>query len=457
MSKNSFQDIVKSTNTTSKPAREPSQFFSELAKATNKTLSRSGDTPPVAPEKPVRTFSSPEQIPEAPTKTRSVIWVIAGLALLILFFALSFFFAGATVTIYPKTKTLDLNTTLTAKKDAVDGSLPFQLMVVKGEYLKTATATSQNTSSAKSHGIVILYNNYSTSSQHLLVNTRLKAASNGKIYFTDTAPTIPGYTKKGTVVTPGQVEVAVTAEAAGSEYDSPLTDFSIVGFAGTPKADKFFGRAKTIISGGSSGPVYTLPEADQKLFIQDGQSGLIDVLTKKATAEIPDGYVLYTDASSVVPEAVPPTIESSTADLSYTFRGSLYAFIFDRAKLGTAIAQANLSDLTDKDSITIPNITTLHIDLKDKATLDWGTTSSIDLTLTGKPTLLWGVPLADIKTQLLGIRKKEFQNVMKQFTSVDTARVVVRPFWSFRLPEKESAVHLIEQFTVDGVDQKITQ
>src|SRR6185436_19331087 len=104
------------------------------------------------------------------------------------------------------------------------------------------------------------YNNYSTASQNLDIDTRLEG-SNGKIYKTKTKIVIPGM-KDGKT---GSVEVKVYASVAGPEYNSAPLDFKIFGFKGTPKYSKFYGRSKGALSGGAKGkaPALSAEEEDK--------------------------------------------------------------------------------------------------------------------------------------------------------------------------------------------------
>ncbi len=223
------------------------------------------------------------------------IWVFATICILALLYAVSFVFVRATVTVTPYSEPISINDEFQAVKDSIT-SLPFSEMAVDLSDSTSVVSSGSSSEDTKATGKVVLYNAYSTSKQNLLIDTRLEA-TNGKIYMTDKAVSIPGYTKEGTTIIPGSVEVGVHATESGESFNTGPTDFKFVGFKTSPdKYEKFYARSKSAIEGGSTGLVYTITSDERNT----AENELLTKLTERALnqmkAEVPEGYVMFDDA-----------------------------------------------------------------------------------------------------------------------------------------------------------------
>ncbi len=369
------------------------------------------------------------------------IWIIAIVAVLALFFALSFFFSGATIRATPHTYQADLDNDLVAKKEAGEGELPFEVMSLKGEESQIVTGGDPQTVSKKAVGRVIIYNKWSDKPQHLLINTRLESSA-GQIYKTDVAITVPGYTQKGADVVPGSYEVAVTADTAGPTGNTDMTDFTIPGFKGGPKYDKFFARSKTAISGGIEGLVYSAPTDQAAKTKDDVLATLHAKLLKQASAQIPKGYILYPNASYFITDDEPLVGDSATKDVVISQKGTLYAFIFDRTKLSTAIAKVMVSQYDGAD-ISIPDLSSLEFTLKNSDQNDQQNSAQITLHLKGSVKIVWAMDTTGLAKELTGKKKADIESVLGEHKNIDTAEVVIRPFWKMTFPEDPAKIRVI--------------
>lgn len=369
------------------------------------------------------------------------IFFIAFIAVLFLLFALSFLFSGAKVTIVPKVKDIQLNDNITANKDFNASGLSFDLVVISGEEGKSIQGGEVKDTSIKATGIVLVYNS-SSASQNLDIDTRLEA-SNGKIYKTNKKITVPGMTKDGKI---GSVEVGIYASEGGEAYNSGPLDFKILGFKGTAKYTKFYARSKGDISGGFKGKSPVVSSLDKISAVNELKATLEARLSRKVTDQIPSGFILYKDATFV---------SINDKDITYTpdadnkvlvkVKGNLYGFIFDQNKLSQKIAQ----DVVDKyagESIYIPNIKDLDFALVDKASISFADVKSINFTLTGIPKIIWKVDEAKFVDDVLGKKKTEFNQILAKYGSIDSAELVLRPFWKSSFPEKSKSIKIVVNY-----------
>src|SRR3989344_7208355 len=183
-------------------------------------------------------------------KNKAKRYIFLSFLLLIVIFLIFNFFASVKVYITPKIEQFSFNSEkFTANRNSTS-SLPFEIMIIEGSEEKDVTFSEIKEIATKAKGTVVLYNEYSTTPQKLLINTRL-IDDKGLIYMTDKAVSIPGYIKSTSKVVPGSISVTVTAQNTGDKYNSELKDFKVLGFKGNPKYDKVYARAKTTFVGGA--------------------------------------------------------------------------------------------------------------------------------------------------------------------------------------------------------------
>ncbi len=369
-------------------------------------------------------------------------WIIAGVSLVALFFALSSLLAHATVTFLPKVKSVDAGGTYVAEKDTTDeNALSFELMTLSDTETSTVPGTLNKASDQKASGQVIVYNAYSTASQSFAVDTRLET-KDGKIYKISGAVTVPGTTVKNGVTTPGQLLVTAVAEKGGESYNIGLTDFTIFGFKGTPKYSKFYARSKTAMTGGASGTMYSADPAAGKAAYIAASAKLSDKLLKNAKAQLPKGFLLFNDAISVVIPDAPATFQSKESNVPITVSGKLYGFLLNEKSLTKKIAEKTVS-LKEGESITVPNISELSISIKNKDKIVPDDVKELSFDVSGTAKDVWDVDPDAIATALIGKKKKDFESTMAGFSNIDSAKTNVRPFWRSRFPEKTKDIDII--------------
>ncbi len=454
-----IEDIISSSK-----KRTPSKYFSELARATNKHLEK--EIEHAHPHRSVTKEHTHAFIKEdefgnveeevitrkvtreavdasrtAPRSGKSLVFMVTG-ALVALVLGISLFISGATITIVPRSATLQLDDTFTAVKDGVGEVLPYEIVAISKEENGTLVSSGSTNVATKATGKVILYNAFSATAQKLLINTRL-TATNGKIYMTDTAVAIPGYKKVGTKITPGAVEIAVTAQDAGSGGNTGLTDFTITGFKGTPKAKGFYGRGKTEMTGGAEGERFTATTEElataQKALGATLQTTIIESLTH----EIPEGYVLFPNSVVITEDPTATSINSVTKDIPIKVKATAYAYIFNREKLTEKIAKTLLPDYDKEDVLRISNIDQIiftGIAPVPKTPTD---TTPLTFKLSGTAKFIWDIDVEALKTAVVNTKKSAVLSYLTENRGVLRADVVVRPFWQNKLPKTTTHIEVI--------------
>lgn len=376
--------------------------------------------------------------------SRVGMWALAAGSLLVLVFAISLLFADAKVTITPKTQAGILeNVTYTAVKDAEAASaIGFQYVNFSGEETTTIPASGGTKEvSEKAKGTVVVYNEYSTAPQKLIVNTRLESPD-GKIYRMNNAVTVPGYTKSGTKIIPGSIKVSVTADQPGEAYNIGLVDFTIPGFKGSPQYEKFYGRSETAMTGGATGTLYAASRESYEQASASLELALKDKLASQVRAQIPKGYVLLDGAVSFIPDAAgSSSMYSKTDTVTVVKRGTVNAILLDEAVLSGRIAEDIVSQYAG-ESVMVKNISDMTLVLKDAAAAFKDGTTEIAFTLSGSPEVVWVVDELKLKEDLAGESKREFRNILKNYAGIESAEVVFKPFWKMSFPEKIESIEI---------------
>jgi hypothetical protein len=164
-------------------------------------------------------------------------------------------FSKIIIQISPHKELINIDLALKASETNSSASdLPLEIMRIEINKEKSAVPTGVKEVETKASGQIIIYNAFSSATQPLVRNTRFETPD-GKIYRIKQSLSVPGASIKDGETIPGSIEATVYADEAGEEYNISLTDFTIPGFKGGPRFDKFYARSKTPMSGGFMGKI----------------------------------------------------------------------------------------------------------------------------------------------------------------------------------------------------------
>lgn len=158
------------------------------------------------------------------------------------------------INIEPKRIDIDESMEMTAKtdQDTYDGErriIPARAIERDITFTKTFDATgSGDVNAQNAQGTIRIFNEYSTKSQPLVATTRF-LSEDGVLFRLVNATTVPGMNGDE----PGSVEALVIADESGIVGNIEPSRFSIPGFDGNPKEDKFYATSDKPMSGGGTG------------------------------------------------------------------------------------------------------------------------------------------------------------------------------------------------------------
>ncbi len=381
---------------------------------------------------------------QTPTKKRY--WWIVGI---IGFFVVAAMVVGsfihtATIIIAPQEVTGTQSTalvTLAAEPRATE--IPLIIMTLNDTITETVRSAGSVEVAERASGTITVYNNFSTTPQRLVEETRFEAA-NGKIYTTakGSVTVVPGKTGD----TPGSVEVTVYAAEPGAEYNQPLTDFVIPGFKGTPKFDGFYARSTTPLAGGFVGGRATISPEDEARIVAGLSQKLGDRLRAEAFLQKTDEFIILEQSSRV--EIGEPQIIASTENMieaKITIPGSYSAVLVSKDELARRLATLMVPGYQG-EPIAIQNMDALQLAVETVGPI--ATTERLSVSITGTPEFVYGIDESLLKKQLLALTRKESQAVFARYPAIESARLVLRPFWKFRLPATDNDLRI--RYDLDG-------
>jgi hypothetical protein len=413
--------------------------------AERRRTSRSADsltrtTPPRVADLNEEYSSIPPEVPpkrELPRRYRShrrkVVLATVG-SLAVVSFALLSFFDNATLAYTPKTAALTFeNEIYSAAKTGV-GELLYSVVKLSGDKGRAVAVSGEQEVSRKASGVIVVYNNVSSEPQKLIENTRFESPS-GKIYRIREAITIPG--KQGE--TPGTLEVTVYADQPGETYNSEPTDFTVPGLKGTPRYTTIYARSKGSIAGGFVGKEKVVSEGDLIKARSELRAALSEELMVRAQAEVPPDFILFPSLSSVTFEDLPQSASPEAGTANVNLRGHLYGVMFKRSDLSKELAK-NKTAFTSSENVEIVSFDNLKFSFNGTPPTELLPLSKINFKVTGTAILAWRTDEVALKSDLMGRRKKEVSSILKNYPTVVSADVSLRPFWKTEFPSEAGKI-----------------
>ncbi len=345
---------------------------------------------------------------------------------------------------------IEKHSSLTAAKEqftaesGMSTPMHFELMIVSDTQSKEMILTESQNVSLRAHGKITLFNIFSTKPQNLRVHTML-SDEKGRIYQTDTAVTIPGFTtdKVTNVVTPGQIVVGISSYFAGEAYNGSPSDFVITKLKNTPKDKKIYGKLVSPLTGGAQGVVYVPSPQNAGMLTADALSSFKSNLIKKVYAQVPSGYILYPNAF-IFSYTVPDTIMSPIPNTKIDINGTVSAIILKEKDVSDALIKKLLPTTSEKElqEIQIPDIAKLVFTFTDPHQSITKDMNAVNFTLTGTINPVWRQDVEMLKKSLVSMSKVNLSSLFASDPGIISASIKIFPPWAKYLPNDSSKIHI---------------
>ncbi|HUS51376.1 MAG TPA: hypothetical protein VMZ91_14500 [Candidatus Paceibacterota bacterium] len=321
--------------------------------------------------------------------------------------------------------------------------IPGNLFVFKADETQEFSSTGQGKDERKAKGIITIYNNYSTSPQILVAITRFETPDN-KIFRLDSRIVVPGASTKNGELIPSTIDVKVTADEAGPDYnidacDLPDCKFTIPGFEGTSKFEGFYGVSTKEMTGGSFGAVPLVASEDLKNAEDIILQTVMDSIEQDLQNKIPKELKVLSEAKSgikITNVDSDANVGDSREKFTVSAEGEVNIIAFNENDIIEYI-QAMLDE--DKDEnyefCQKPELEYLEF----KTDFNGGTLKMLVKT---NQIACHKLSLDEIKQTIAGKSREELDKIFESNLGIKEVEVKLWPLWIMKVPNSLKKINL---------------
>ncbi len=390
---------------------------------------------------------NPEE-PEKPRKERGKRrkkLVFAGVLILIFaaaFFVLTYLLPHVTIRLTIKKTASPFSSSVLVSTAVASSSFSTSTIILPGQIISAAGNVSLHFASGteehvetKASGMLTVYNSYSSAPQVLVATTRF-VSPGGKLFRSTERITVPGAKAASGTTTPGSAGVNVVAAEAGADYNvGPSTGWTIPGFEGTPRYDKFSAAALAPMTGGFVGTT-TVPTKND-LVSAEGEidQQLEGVLQSKISLLGSDNLKILPQSLSFATTSEQMTDSKDGQGFDILAEGTIKEIGFDENMMKQAVL----------DSVTSGGSSGLQI---SDFTVSYGTStpdfSSGKMYFSASGTIAYGpnIDFGKVKSEILGKGADQLKAIIFALPGLEEANVSFWPFWVNTVPTNPSNVNI---------------
>jgi len=374
-----------------------------------------------------------------PKRGRFVFGGIAFLVIIGFIVGMMTIFASATIAITPKSQTIGVDMEIDASLEAGTEAVRYEIIKLAKTKSISVPATGEEVVELKSSGKIIVYNNFSTEPQRLIVRTRFESPK-GLIYRIPESIVVPGKTVKDGKTVPGSIEVEVFADEAGEKYNIEKTDFTIPGFKNdSARYAGFYARSSTDLTGGFIGKKKTVLPADKETALQKIQSEIENELQKELQSKIPEDLALLQDSIIFKSKELPTKDESSSVLLEQEV--TAYAVTLNTESLSEKIISEYIVNSSEWQGIeaVVQDFSGLKITSLPE---NPESGENIKLKISGTAKVRADIDTDVITQRLLNAPKKEAAKLIDEFAGISSVTSTLRPLWKQSFPKDTYRLHV---------------
>lgn len=374
-------------------------------------------------------------------KTLAIIFV-AGI--LVAGSALGYLFVPkADVLLKTRTKTVekDLDLRADVNQTAVDPSslsVPAKIVEKEETYTFSYPVTGKGkTQGQKAKGTVVIYNEYSSSPQPLVATTRLETPDK-KIFRLTKGVTVPGTTEVDGKKQPGAIEAEVIADASGEEYNIDPSSFTIPGFAGGPKFEKFYAKSSEKMKGGNStkesAEISALTQTDLAMAKGKSESQAQEKIKEDLKNSL-DGEMFLSESAienTIIESVALSKLGDQVGEFQYRVKIKARAFVFSDADV----------KMVFQDSFQASDQSPISLDYGAvNADLSAGTAT---IKVRGEVSHGAEVDIEKLKNDLAGKNGAEIEELIKNYPQIAEIEINVQPAFLFKkVPQMTSRIEVL--------------
>lgn len=378
-----------------------------------------------------------EGISEKSNKKRFIFGGIIFVVIVFFLISMMTVFASATAIVTPKSQTIQVSMDLIGTAERDDSSIRYEVIKLSKSQTVSIPATTEESVKLQAHGKIVVYNNFSTEPQRLIVRTRFESGD-GLIYRIPESIIVPGKSVQNGVATPGSIETEVFADEAGEKYNIKKADFTIPGFKNDAlRYQNFYARSVSDMTGGFVGKRKTLPPNDKQVALQKISIETQTLLAKELQSKVPEGLVLLSNAITYEVSELPQQEESS--DVVVGEEVTSYALMLNSQDLSDKIIAEYKKSYPDWTNIPAfaQDFSLLNI-TKRPDKIEVG--QKINFQISGKAKMLAKINTDLISQKFVGLNKKDINGIINEFAGIKSIVVTVRPIWKQSFPNNPSKI-----------------
>lgn len=375
----------------------------------------------------------------APSRSRSWIWILAGLFVVFVGTLAVIASRGTVVTITPHSQlvTFDQTAQFTAypAATAATGTLSYSIHTIELEDSAVVPAQGTQHVETKASGTITIYNEYSSSPVELLENTRFETPD-GLIFRIPAKVSIPGKTTAG----PGTLTVIVNADQSGDKYNvAPVSRFTVPGLKGGAMYDKVYASSQAAFTGGFVGEQPGIDQAALTTALADIRTR-IETKARESLLSASSSMIAFPGLASIAYQELPSTPEADGTVRVHQKAVVTYA-AFPADIFATVIAQSVSADVTGSRIAIKPGEGYGAVPVTSgTSTPTLSGTGPLPFAIMGKALLVWEVNVPELQKALAGRNEAAFPTIIESFPSIEEAHARIEPFWKSTFPSEPTQI-----------------
>ncbi len=398
-------------------------------------------------------FSSPEKsknIPNQKKETNKSIFLNKKiLIILIILLGLAGFVWWAylswpkiAITIYPKEKeiseTIELKVVVKPADELGENELSGRIQEIEIEETVSFKPSNEKFSSdkGKAQGKVTIYNKFSSSQQPLVATTRV-LSKEGKLFRLSKGVVVPGM-KNGN---PGKIEVSVMADQPGEESNIEASTFTIEGFKGGPKYEKFEVISEKDMTGGESSTDNKKVKVATQQDIENARGETLEALDKsmenKIDEKIGEGesYAINSVEREITKSSSSCEVNEIAKDCKFTVQEKIKLMVFyeDDVKFFAVKSLESKKESgyeLEEDSVTMEYLKTI-MDFERR---------ELKLKIEIVGTIWPQIDEENIKKGIAHKQEEEMKNFLANYVEIKKAEIEISPVWLTFVPASENKI-----------------
>jgi hypothetical protein len=365
--------------------------------------------------------------------SRFVLWGITLAAVAAAFFVVTYYYTVAEISIETKKYQVTLPDSIKVSLNPTAGAVDYSVITFSDSMEASVDSALEKEVKDYAKGTIVVYNKYDINPQKFTEGTRFET-TDGKIFRTTKAVTVPGLKKVNGVVTPGSVQVEVIADKPGEAYNIDLSDFTVPGLKNDPRFDSFYARSKTKIAGGFVGKIPEISKENQDKVVLELQDKLTKKVQEKVKNEIPKNQLLIDGLTSLEFKTLTPKSKAGKAVMSVAV--TLKAYVVQNNSFVKNVLGDKITNTSPNDEFII-KLADAHASMPIEAS-----TSSPVFSLQGSASIEYVFDTAKFKTEVLGKTEVELMDIVHKYPAIKDLNLTIKPFWKNTVPNDIDKINI---------------